>query len=105
MVDPTELTALEEPAPVGQSIAEPEMIQIPVGATMAEIEREVIMRSLIANSGNKTATADMLGISRRSIYNKLAEYTKKGLIIPKFPKPCPKCGSDVKGTEIAGEGK
>ena len=32
------------------------------------------MRTLAANAGNKTANAEVLGLSRRSIYNKLALY-------------------------------
>ncbi len=51
-----------------------EVIKISIGTTMAEIERDVILRTLEAHQGNKTATAEALGISRRSIYNKLAEY-------------------------------
>jgi DNA-binding NtrC family response regulator len=47
---------------------------------MDSIEREVILRTLEANKGNKTATAEVLGISRRSIYNKLAEYEAQGLL-------------------------
>ena len=38
------------------------------------VEREVILRTLEAHAGNKTAAAEALGISRRSIYNKLAAY-------------------------------
>ena len=41
---------------------------------LADCERDVILRTLEAHQGNKTATAEALGISRRSIYNKLAEY-------------------------------
>jgi DNA-binding NtrC family response regulator len=51
-----------------------EVIKIPIGTTMDQIEREVILKTLEANGGNKTATAEVLGISRRSIYNKLALY-------------------------------
>jgi DNA-binding NtrC family response regulator len=51
-----------------------EIIKISIGTTMAEIERDVILRTLEAHRGNKTATAEALGISRRSIYNKLSEY-------------------------------
>ena len=51
-----------------------DIIKIPIGTAMDDIEREVILRTLAANSGNKTATAEVLGISRRSIYNKLAVY-------------------------------
>ena len=32
------------------------------------------LRTLEAQSGNKKITAEILGISRRSLYNKLAEY-------------------------------
>jgi DNA-binding NtrC family response regulator len=51
-----------------------DIIKIPIGTAMDDIEREVILRTLAANAGNKTATAEVLGISRRSIYNKLALY-------------------------------
>jgi DNA-binding NtrC family response regulator len=55
-----------------------EVLQIPIGTTMDAVEKEVILRTLEANKGNKTATAEVLGISRRSIYNKLAEYGQGG---------------------------
>jgi DNA-binding NtrC family response regulator len=51
-----------------------DIIKIAIGTAMDDIEREVILRTLAANAGNKTATAEVLGISRRSIYNKLALY-------------------------------
>jgi DNA-binding NtrC family response regulator len=51
-----------------------EIIKIPIGTAMEQVEKEVILRTLEANDGNKTATAEVLGISRRSIYNKLAIY-------------------------------
>jgi DNA-binding NtrC family response regulator len=51
-----------------------EIIKIPIGTAMDEVEREVILRTLEAHDGNKTVTAEVLGISRRSIYNKLAIY-------------------------------
>jgi DNA-binding NtrC family response regulator len=54
--------------------AREDVIKIPIGTAMDDIEREVILRTLAANAGNKTATAEVLGISRRSIYNKLALY-------------------------------
>ncbi len=76
-LDPSLLPQMmhREPAPT-------EVLQIPIGTTMDAIEREVILRTLEANKGNKTATAEVLGISRRSIYNKLAEYEAQGLLRP-----------------------
>ncbi|MFH0902866.1 MAG: sigma-54 dependent transcriptional regulator [Pseudomonadota bacterium] len=51
-----------------------EVVRIPIGSTMKEAEKELILRTLDAQSGNKKVTAEILGISRRSLYNKLAEY-------------------------------
>jgi DNA-binding NtrC family response regulator len=51
-----------------------ECIRIPLGCTMRDAEKEIILRTLEARGGNKKITAETLGISRRSLYNKLAEY-------------------------------
>jgi DNA-binding NtrC family response regulator len=51
-----------------------EVVRIPLGSTMKEAEKEIILRTLESQSGNKKITAEILGISRRSLYNKLAEY-------------------------------
>lgn len=48
------------------------------GTTLAEVERRHIMETLSRNNGNRTATAAELGISRRTLYYKLAEYQKDG---------------------------
>lgn len=57
-----------------------ESIQIPIGTRMKEIERAVIARTLDAFHWNKNKTAKILGISRRSLYNKLDRYriTREG---------------------------
>ncbi|AKU92321.1 sigma-54-dependent transcriptional regulator [Vulgatibacter incomptus] len=49
-------------------------IRIPIGTPMREIERAVIARTLDAYGWNKNKTAKVLGISRRSLYNKLERY-------------------------------
>lgn len=49
-------------------------IRIPIGTTMKDIERTVIARTLDAFGWNKNKTAKVLGISRRSLYNKLERY-------------------------------
>ncbi len=43
-------------------------------ASMAEVERRHILRVLEATGGNKTAAAVILGLNRRTLYRKLAEY-------------------------------
>ena len=53
--------------------------------TLAELEREAIIQALVRTKGNKMATAKALGISRRSLYNKLTQYdiqlTRKTTIV------------------------
>jgi DNA-binding NtrC family response regulator len=69
-----DLDSLLLPKMLHRAPAREEIIRIPIGTAMDDVEREVILRTLEANSGNKTVTAEVLGISRRSIYNKLALY-------------------------------
>ncbi len=44
------------------------------GPSLADVEREHILRVLAASDGNKSAAARQLGIGLRTLYNKLAEY-------------------------------
>jgi DNA-binding NtrC family response regulator len=41
---------------------------------MAATERDIIIAALKRNGYNKSQTAEELGISRKTIYNKMAEY-------------------------------
>ena len=49
------------------------------GRTLDEIERAVILKSLAYHNGNRTHTARELGISIRTLRNKLNEYRKIGI--------------------------
>jgi DNA-binding NtrC family response regulator len=42
--------------------------------TLKDIEKELIIKYLIKNNANRTHTAKLLGISRRSLQNKIKEY-------------------------------
>jgi len=42
--------------------------------TLKDVEKELIIKYLIQNKGNRTKTAEILGISRRSLQNKIKEY-------------------------------
>ena len=50
------------------------------GMTLQEVERRHILGALERNGGNRTATAQELGISRRTLYYKLEDYQKQGYI-------------------------
>jgi two-component system, NtrC family, response regulator len=52
-------------------------VSIP-GSTMAELEREAILRTLEAVGGSTTRAAELLQISARKIQYKLKEYQQEG---------------------------
>ncbi len=51
-------------------------IQIPIGMKMEEAERIIIQENLVNNDGNKSKTADVLGIGRKTLHRKLDEWEK-----------------------------
>jgi two-component system, NtrC family, response regulator AtoC len=61
--------SLDPAFPAGDT-AEP----IPLRALLAEVERRAIQRALLACGGNRTKTAERLGISRRQLFDKIREY-------------------------------
>ncbi|MBO5692001.1 MAG: sigma-54-dependent Fis family transcriptional regulator [Spirochaetaceae bacterium] len=65
---------LEDLPPTVRGAAESNVIQVPMGVTMAEAEKIIIQQNLASNQGNKTKTADILGIGRKTLHRKLEEY-------------------------------
>jgi two-component system response regulator FlrC len=53
-----------------------------VGRTVAEVERDLILETLKHCLGNRTHAANVLGISIRTLRNKLNEYSADGLPVP-----------------------
>ena len=49
-------------------------IIIEVGTSIDNVERELILKTLESEGGNRTNAADILGISVRTLRNKLAQY-------------------------------
>jgi two-component system, NtrC family, response regulator AtoC len=52
-------------------------IAIQVGTSIEEVEKLLIIRTLEVNQGNKPKTAEALGISLKTLYNKLERYELK----------------------------
>lgn len=50
---------------------------VPAGISLEEVERRAILKTLDKNEGNKSATADELGVSIKTLYNKLERYSKE----------------------------
>jgi two-component system response regulator FlrC len=57
-------------------------LQAFVGHTVAEVEQKLIIDTLTHCLGNRTHAATILGISIRTLRNKLKEYSEMGLSIP-----------------------
>lgn len=51
-----------------------EKIIIPVGTSMDQVERSVILATLASCNGNKSKTADTLKIARKTLHRKLQDY-------------------------------
>jgi len=54
-----------------------ETVRFPIGATVGEAEKELILRTLEHTNNNKTRAAEILGISLKTLHNKLREYNSK----------------------------
>ncbi len=69
---------------VGSPLAGESMEQFLGGKVLPlqEMERIMIMRGLEHTSGNRTQAAELLGISVRTLRNKLNEYRSRGLEVP-----------------------
>ena len=53
------------------------MIHIPVGTSLADMERELVKRTLAYTENNRRRTSTLLGISRRALYNKIERFGLK----------------------------
>lgn len=53
-----------------------------VGRTVAEVEQALIIQTLDHCLGNRTHAANILGISIRTLRNKLKQYTEDGVAVP-----------------------
>ena len=49
-------------------------LRFPIGTTVDDAERELILQTLASTSQNKTRAAELLGISLKTLHNKLKEY-------------------------------
>jgi DNA-binding NtrC family response regulator len=69
------ITAAELPSTVGNGTETPVgQVKIAVGTPLDEVERLCIIETLKHTEGNKRRAAGLLGISERSIHNKLERY-------------------------------
>jgi DNA-binding NtrC family response regulator len=61
-------------APLRAAANDPDAVRLGVGTTVEEAEKMLILKTLEATSNNKTRAAEILGISLKTLHNKLKEY-------------------------------
>jgi DNA-binding NtrC family response regulator len=66
------------PARVGGPASSGSAITLPVGDTLDNYERRIIYRTLEHTENNKTQAAKILGVSLKTLHNKLNRYEKEG---------------------------
>jgi DNA-binding NtrC family response regulator len=91
-----ELDVMRAVGPVRQVVAplESDCVTFPLGSRLAEAEQRLIFATLGYCGGNKTLTAEVLGVSLKTLYNRLNEYQAK--IFTGDPTgPSQPCGANV----------
>jgi DNA-binding NtrC family response regulator len=56
---------------------ESDCVTFPLGSRLADAEQRLIFATLGYCGGNKTQTAEVLGVSLKTLYNRLNEYQSK----------------------------
>src|SRR5271154_4831449 len=86
---PTGAAVVEGPRTTGQwgpptdgqrYLDESNSVRVEVGTTVDEAERQLILKTLVATHNNKTKAAEILGISSKTLQNKLKEYSNAAAV-------------------------
>jgi len=64
-------------------------VSLPVGVSLAEADRQLIVATLQQCGGVKKHAAEVLGISLKTLYNRLEEYSAQGLLPPEVGELAP----------------
>ena len=65
-----------------QPAAPVRVVPLLIGATVEEIERELVLQTLARCDGNRTHAARLLGFSVRTLRNKIRQYAADGADVP-----------------------
>jgi DNA-binding NtrC family response regulator len=64
------------------SLSPNEIMPLLIGSTVSEIERELVLQTLARCDGNRTRAARVLGVSVRTLRNKIRQYLAEGIDVP-----------------------
>ncbi len=71
-----------EPFLPDASMSPERVVGLLIGATVEEIERELILQTLASCDGNRTHAARILGMSLRTLRYKIRHYSANGIGVP-----------------------
>jgi DNA-binding NtrC family response regulator len=67
-----------------QFLAPNEIVPLLIGATVGEVERELVLQTLARCDGNRTRASRVLGLSVRTLRNKIRIYAASGIEVPAY---------------------
>jgi DNA-binding NtrC family response regulator len=78
----THESAVPAPEMPALTMAPNEIVPLLIGSTIGEVERELVLHTLRRCEGNRTRAARVLGLSVRTMRNKIRQYSADGIDVP-----------------------
>jgi len=79
------MTTVHVAAPQDAQILAPnQIVPLLIGATVDEVERELVLQTLARCDGNRTRASRVLGLSVRTLRNKIRIYAASGIEVPAY---------------------
>jgi DNA-binding NtrC family response regulator len=78
----TQESAVPAPALPAAPLTPTQVVPLLIGSTVGEIERELVLQTLARYDGNRTHAARVLGVSVRTLRNKIRCYSADGIDVP-----------------------
>ncbi len=75
-------SVIPAPAIPAAPLAPNQIVPLLIGSTVGEIERELVLQTLARYDGNRTHAARVLGVSVRTLRNKIRLYSADGIDVP-----------------------
>src|SRR6185437_3332884 len=73
---------ISAPALPASALTPNQIVPLLIGSTIGEIERELVLQTLARCEGNRTRAARVLGMSIRTLRNKIRLYSADGIEVP-----------------------
>jgi DNA-binding NtrC family response regulator len=74
VITPKTLPATSPMTPIAPWSGDPDVLTVPIGLPLREVEKQFVLRTLAAENNNKTRAADRLAISSKTLHNMLQRW-------------------------------